>query len=71
MNYSWSERAAQDPSLRAFIDQEVARAHIELVSLRVEAAHFKKVAQEQQQRADRLALEVKLLKQKKTERSKG
>lgn len=33
---TWAERAAVDPSLRAFVDGEIGRAHVELQALRVE-----------------------------------
>lgn len=36
---TWAERAQSDPSLRAFVDAEVARAFVELQAMRVEVAH--------------------------------
>jgi hypothetical protein len=33
---TWAERADSDPTLRAFIDAKIARAHVDLQVLRVE-----------------------------------
>lgn len=42
---TWAERANNDPSLRAFIDAEIARAGIELDTKQYNAGHFKQIAE--------------------------
>ncbi len=41
---SWLERMADDPSLRAFVDAEIARAGIEVATAKGEAEHWRDVA---------------------------
>jgi hypothetical protein len=43
---TWAERMATDPSLRAFVEAEIARAQVRLQSLEVEVAHKDQVIQQ-------------------------
>jgi len=62
---SWSERAATDPTLQAFLDAEIAKAHVELQTLRVEYAHYKTLAEEKQRENADLLRELKDAKKSK------
>lgn len=55
---TWLERLATDPSLKAFVEAEIARAKIELDTLRYNVAHWRQVA-------ERLGFELEALKAKK------
>jgi hypothetical protein len=43
---TWAERMLSDPSLRAFVEAEIARAQVRLQSLEVEVAHKDQVIQQ-------------------------
>jgi septal ring factor EnvC (AmiA/AmiB activator) len=43
---TWMERLKADPSLRAFVEAEIARAQVRLQSLEVEVAHKDQVIQQ-------------------------
>jgi hypothetical protein len=43
---TWAEQMAADPSLRAFVEAEIARAQVRLQSLEVEVAHKDQVIQQ-------------------------
>jgi septal ring factor EnvC (AmiA/AmiB activator) len=43
---TWAERLKADPSLRAFVEAEIARAQVRLQSLEVEVAHKDQVIQQ-------------------------
>ena len=47
---SFAEQALHNPALRAFIDGEIARAHIDLHALRVENEHQRVVIAHQKDR---------------------
>jgi hypothetical protein len=42
---TWAERLEQDPSLRAFVEAEIARAGIDLQVLRIEAGRWQRAAE--------------------------
>jgi hypothetical protein len=42
---AWLDRLEEDPSLKAHLDAEIARAVVELASLKVEVAYWKGCAQ--------------------------
>ena len=44
---SWAERMAADPSLRMFVDGEIARAQIDVHVARVETRHWQRIAERQ------------------------
>jgi hypothetical protein len=43
---TWAEKMLSDPSLRAFVEAEIARAQVRLQSLEVEVAHKDQVIQQ-------------------------
>jgi hypothetical protein len=43
---TWMERLKADPSLRAFVEAEIARAQVRLQSMEVEVAHKDRVIQQ-------------------------
>lgn len=51
---TWAERVASDESLRAFVDAEVARAHVELAALKVEHERLQRLTTWQAKRISEL-----------------
>jgi hypothetical protein len=43
---TWAEKMLADPSLRAFVEAEIARAQVRLQSMEVEVAHKDQVIQQ-------------------------
>lgn len=46
MTKSWMERMAEDPTLRAFVEAEIARAGLEVDTLRYQRDHHKRCHEE-------------------------
>jgi hypothetical protein len=56
---SWAEMARDDKALRAFVDAEIARAHVRLHALIVENEHQRMVIDDQKRRIAELEAAVK------------
>jgi hypothetical protein len=58
---TWTERAAADPSLRAFV-AEIARAGIALDTARYNEAHWRRVAAMLDEKVERLEAQLRSLR---------
>ena len=61
---TWAERAEADPTLRAFVDGEIAQAHVELQLLRVECARQQRLIERLDAKLTEARRELKALRAK-------